>query len=480
MKIGRNDPCPCGSGKKYKKCCIGKANDGEREWHGTKGELTYTLKERNLILLGTAADIFGFTKGVTWEQLKRNISSEQIRELYSVIADIWPPDADLIKLLPEPDSKLRALYLGDVKPELIMRNVFRFGLYADEIFIVDPFHNPWCIAEQYNPLVNPDQYKADTLKLLFFLFLLEPWIRANLVTLIPDPGNFDYSLRRKTWELAEKRYENWQPSSEDITEFEPAMKEEFARSLWTTPKDYLEKSFRKLNPGISEQELVDMMKYIDRLRKDDPLALEQPIQETGGQMIVGRTGANLEMALYIAHLTGAFPYTNIRRRWEELLSAKEELSESAKVWSPITKAFQDLDFKFLDNVDSRFACSIRTDGRLESFRAFLRRLWNTVRGELDAGMIDSLARDFRDELTSEHHKAEAEWAEIDSALLKSAGTTAAGANISGGLNLEIPALGFSIVAVVELIRSRIKRRNFRKKIPLSMFVDLSRYKGINK
>ena len=22
-KIGRNDPCPCGSGKKYKKCCDG-------------------------------------------------------------------------------------------------------------------------------------------------------------------------------------------------------------------------------------------------------------------------------------------------------------------------------------------------------------------------------------------------------------------------------------------------------------------------
>jgi len=24
LKIGRNEPCPCGSGKKYKKCCIGK------------------------------------------------------------------------------------------------------------------------------------------------------------------------------------------------------------------------------------------------------------------------------------------------------------------------------------------------------------------------------------------------------------------------------------------------------------------------
>jgi len=26
-KIGRNDPCPCGSGKKYKRCCITKASD---------------------------------------------------------------------------------------------------------------------------------------------------------------------------------------------------------------------------------------------------------------------------------------------------------------------------------------------------------------------------------------------------------------------------------------------------------------------
>ncbi|MCL6591559.1 MAG: SEC-C domain-containing protein [Firmicutes bacterium] len=23
-KTGRNEPCPCGSGKKYKKCCLGK------------------------------------------------------------------------------------------------------------------------------------------------------------------------------------------------------------------------------------------------------------------------------------------------------------------------------------------------------------------------------------------------------------------------------------------------------------------------
>ncbi|MEN8758393.1 MAG: M24 family metallopeptidase, partial [Desulfobacterales bacterium] len=29
-KVGRNDPCPCGSGLKYKKCCLGK-DDGSTE-----------------------------------------------------------------------------------------------------------------------------------------------------------------------------------------------------------------------------------------------------------------------------------------------------------------------------------------------------------------------------------------------------------------------------------------------------------------
>jgi len=30
MKLGRNDPCPCGSGKKYKRCCYGKDTEVAR------------------------------------------------------------------------------------------------------------------------------------------------------------------------------------------------------------------------------------------------------------------------------------------------------------------------------------------------------------------------------------------------------------------------------------------------------------------
>ena len=33
MAINRNDPCPCGSGKKYKRCCLGKpVVDNSKHW----------------------------------------------------------------------------------------------------------------------------------------------------------------------------------------------------------------------------------------------------------------------------------------------------------------------------------------------------------------------------------------------------------------------------------------------------------------
>ncbi len=31
VKVGRNDPCPCGSGKKYKQCCMKKDQEAERQ-----------------------------------------------------------------------------------------------------------------------------------------------------------------------------------------------------------------------------------------------------------------------------------------------------------------------------------------------------------------------------------------------------------------------------------------------------------------
>jgi hypothetical protein len=121
-----------------------------------------------------------------------------------------------------------------------------------------------------------------------------------------------------------------------------------------------------LNPGSTSELLV----YARSELRKDPIAWERSIADNfkQGQMISVRSGVNLETALLICSVTGAFPYTNMHFKWRELMEAREQMSETARVWSPLTKAFQTLEFRFLDNVDPRFAQSLREDGRLEGFR----------------------------------------------------------------------------------------------------------------
>jgi hypothetical protein len=101
-----------------------------------------------------------------------------------------------------------------------------------------------------------------------------------------------------------------------------------------------------------------------------------------------------------------------------------------------------------------------------------------VDGNPDPSKIEMLARDFKDELTGEYAKAQAEWSEIDRDLMKWAVPaiggviTAAGAILTGHYSLALPGGGFGLNGVNEFIQAHMKRDAFRKKTPLSVFIDL--------
>lgn len=186
------------------------------------------------------------------------------------------------------------------------------------------------------------------------------------------------------------------------------------------------------------------------------------------------------MGLFLCQTIGAFPYTNVKFRWREILKAGSELGPSGQVWSPLTNAFSNLNFKFLENVDSKFTVTMRQEGRLEGFRAYMRKLWESVGGEIDVSKAEILARDFRDELAGEYARAEAEWATIDRDFIKCAVPAsggviaAAGGLATGHYALAIPGAGFATQGVNELIQAHMKRKEFRKKTPLSVFIDLDK------
>ena len=185
-------------------------------------------------------------------------------------------------------------------------------------------------------------------------------------------------------------------------------------------------------------------------------------------------GANLEMATYICQATGAFPYTNVKFRWREILGAKEDPDATAKIWSPLTHAFQQLRFKFLDNVDSKFACSIKQEGRLEGFRSYMRKLWDAVGGEPDPSKSEALARDLGDELTGAFNAAQSEWDAIDRELVKWATGKAAVAMAAGVFSPAFAMGGLALAGLSEIIQAEMRRREFRKRVPMSVFIDLDR------
>lgn len=479
MKIGPNDKCPCGSGKKFKKCCY---HCNIEDVISARRSTTVPLnqEDRLTILFAELFDIFGLKKGTHWDQVKKNISGDQVTKLYQVVASLWPPTTDYIALLPKPSDKLRALYLGEIEPEHLLSSVYRFGLYADEILIVDPFHNPWQIRSEYNPIENPNQFKSDTLKLLFFMTQIYPWVQGGIVKIIPNPGHFDFSLFKKTVGLAKNRFEDLKVTRDELDDGAEDARKSLRRFFLTLPVEYHVKQLKDYKPEMSEQEIAQVLDYIQDKIKEDPLVLDQPFDRIGEQLSILRLGGNLEMSLYLAHLAGAFPYTNVKLRWRELFSVMDQWTEDGKIWTPLTRAFQSLNFKFLNNVDPEFACAMRKDGRISSFRTFMKKIWQTVGKNPEPEKIEIACRDFRDELKDEYAKAEAEWNKIDRDFMLWAGTSitttavaTGGALVTGSLGLGLAAT-FAIPAVLKLIATHGTRKDFRKTIPMSVFLDLNK------
>jgi methionyl aminopeptidase len=82
-KIGRNDPCPCGSGLKYKKCCMGKESLGSvhlKEKYYREHRIR--LKEKaDIEAIKSAGRIALATLDLVEEKLKPGMATDEINTL---------------------------------------------------------------------------------------------------------------------------------------------------------------------------------------------------------------------------------------------------------------------------------------------------------------------------------------------------------------------------------------------------------------
>jgi hypothetical protein len=469
----KTDRCPCGSGFIFKKC------------HGAPVSRRPTnlpplpdprnsLYARNVAFLDGLENIFRLST-TPWDDIRKTLSNDHVQDVYGLIPLYWPRDTDLPSLLPEPNpDRLRALFMGSPEPESLIHSVFRFSLYSDELLLFDPFFANMFRPGQHLPLKDPQPFRADLLKLLYSMKMLDPWIRGGIVKLIPEPGYFDRKLDAWTVETAARRMQGVTFSEEEQEEMASDARNDVHRLMKRMPRELQLRWAREYDPSMSDEAANDLLDYMAQDVKHDHLALDQPLEERASQFHVIRQGANLESALYVCELTGAFPYASERGIWRQIEGAAER-TDVLKNWSGLARGFGDLRFRFLNDVDTHFAYRIREEERLHGFRQFLRTVWTAVRKEQDHTTAANLSREFEAELRDQYGKANAEWRDIDKDLLRSAAPTAGGgiASIIAGL---LPAFAtLTTVGLAGLIWSRGKRDTFRRKTPMAVMLDLAKF-----
>lgn len=455
-----NDPCGCGSGRKFRKCCEEVPEEDRPSWN------VFSLRERNLMFCHAVTDVLGIKTGKTWEDVRRELRDDQVKRIHEAFESLWPKDTDIVELLPRPDQRVfRALYLGVVDPRTIAVNVISWLVYFDEIYIPNPFVNAAYIKPEFSPTHSPGQYKAQTLKNVLLLMMLEPFIDAGLVHMVPDPTDFNNDFRRAVGGMAEERVPKVKFEEKDMERIRALSKDDLSRATRGLPIESLRNLVQRSSPELSPEQVERAIEYMKEEQVNDPLALLQPMApgEDGVQLQVIKD-FNLELALFLAQLTGSAIYTDVLLHWQHLhtytTAAREPIAPS--VWTPLVERFQTTGLPLEANPQVVF--QLRIMDKLNDTRIAFRRIANFVRAQGDKAIarkaVKELAGDFQSAKKTIRRRLQ---------TLESTGTPPM--RFRGNVELSIPKGGYERNTVRRLILTFGRGKQVRA-MPLAMLVKV--------
>ncbi|MBT9595110.1 MAG: hypothetical protein IV094_03850 [Vitreoscilla sp.] len=371
--IAADDFCGCGSAYAYKDCCQHLPAVERPPWE------VYGLRERNLMLCNAIQGILGLNEGMSWEGVRRTLSDDQVQRIHNAFAGLWPEDTDLAALLPRPHpKKLRSVHIGISDPRTIEATVLGWLPYVDEVVLVNPFFLGTRMKPEFSPIDSPSGHKMQTLKNVLLVLKLEPFIRAGVVHLVPDPGEVSAALGQHVREVLTHRTAGWKPPKGGLHRLLKLGEEEHRRVIWMLPEASQRHYIAKHMPEADEAMIDRVIAYFKRQAEADPYALLQPLPvgDAGAQFQIYK-GLNLESAMYLATLTGSIIHVDTDAHWEQLLmDAQTAGAPSQQAWAPVRQALAEITFPV--DLDPRRVAERLSTGDRPPISKLLRRLAHSV------------------------------------------------------------------------------------------------------
>lgn len=357
-RLGRNDLCGCGSGKKYKNCCQNVRKELRTTWS------VASIRERQLAFCNCIRQVLGLNSGKTWLDVRTELSVEQVKEIYEFYSVLWPRETDIYSLLPKSDGKYRGLYSGPLDIRTIGSSALPMASIFDEFLIETPVINPNTVSPEFSPIENPAKYKFRALKDFMFMLQLEPYIRLRLVNLIPDPSEFDMALMKEMLIMARERSgrQNFLHERDRLL-YRRLFIEDFLNTTTMMPKE-MRIQLLISQFGFDEDEATQTSDGLE----DSPFAMLQQVEPIVEQFIIPQMGPNYEMALLIAQVTGSILVTDSSSRWQEFTAAQHRSQGVVTYpWNEAITKFNSLpiDSAFLDTY-------VKSHGRFSSARNWLK------------------------------------------------------------------------------------------------------------
>lgn len=388
-KILPNDYCPCGQGKKYKNCCRDKNDAKKPAWD------VYSIRERNIIFYATIENILGFDKGKEWDDVRRELSDEHVRDLHSAFNSLWPADTDIISLIPKSDGKIRALYSGVIDIRTIPQFAMSATLYFDELIVHHPFINSNGLKAEFSPVEHPSMFKQQTLKAIALLLALHPFIVAGKINLVPDPSLFNKHLRFNAVNSAKLRRSGTSINFEEMENLKELWEEDNERMIYSLSSEQKRAQIKESNPGASEQLIEGAIRLMEKRRNEDPLALmQEDLYGNGGQVNLNSMAPNFEMALFLSQITGAVLITDSPTRMEEFISAQYPQGRmTTSNWEQLIRTVGEIDFPFIYEPEA--VLTLWKEGKFAKMRKAWQKLYEFIFNDIedDKALVTGRLRD---------------------------------------------------------------------------------------
>ena len=405
-------------------------------------------------------DILGLNSGKTWDDVRRELSDAQVKRIHEAFASLWPQDTDLSELIPRPrKGTFRAIYLGVSDPRTVAATVLGWLPYFDEVILAHPFINPLRIKPECSPTKFPSQHKAQTLKNVFQLLVLEPFIQAGYVHLIPDPGDFNGQFGSSVLQMAKLRTAGWKPDLKSMGHLKALADDDQKRFIRQLPDNALSRLIRQQMPKASDTKIESIIAHMKAELATDPFELLQPTQprEAGAQLLCFK-GYSLESAMYLASLTGSVIYTDVQACWQQLHSCALHADRVPNtVWTSVVNSVGDIIFPI--DIDPQTVHEALQAGRFGSVKSVLRRLIDAAQQSGGTPQPEHIALQF----------ARA-WQAMRGERARAANAPVR-PRLAGKIELSVPSGGFECNEVRRLLLT-FGRAKSVSPIPFAMFVSL--------